>query len=96
VVHNDGLNDVRIISAFSDVAEAAELHKSSMVDGVMKMELQEDIVIPAGGEVIFKPGDFHVMLIGLHDDMVVGEKFEAGLVLESGEEIKLNVVVKEP
>jgi len=96
VVINGGGTEERLISASSDVATAEELHKSSMVDGTMKMEMQKFISVPADGEVVFKPGDFHVMLIGLNDNLAVGDEFELMLQFESGKAETLSVVVREP
>ena len=48
VVKNSTGEDDKILAAASDVAGAVELHKSSMVDGVMKMEKQEFIPLPFG------------------------------------------------
>ena len=96
IIHNDGTGEEKLVSASSDVADAVELHKSTMVDGAMKMEMQDFILVQAGGEMVFKPGDYHVMLIGLKDDLSVGDEFEVTLGFESGEAITISVVVREP
>jgi copper(I)-binding protein len=54
------------------------------------------VVFPAGEETIFQPGGLHVMLIGLHQYLNVGDSFTVTLVMEKAGEISLNVVVKEP
>jgi len=86
----------QILSASSDVADAVEIHKSSMVDDVMRMEKQDFISLPAGEEVLFKSGGLHIMLIGLKDDLIVADKFTVTLTLEKTGEMTLDVVVKEP
>lgn len=96
IVENSTNEDDTILSASSDIAEAVELHKSTLVDDVMKMEKQEFVPVPAGEDVFFKPGGLHVMLIGLEKDLMVGDEFGLLLTLENGGEISLNVVVKEP
>ena len=96
VVHNLTDTEDKILSASSDVAAAVELHKSSMVDDVMKMEKQESVHLPAGEAVLFKPGGLHVMLIGLNEDLKVGDDFTLKLVLEGAGEMVLDVVVREP
>jgi len=47
----------------------------SMMDdnGVMSMQMQEALPIPAQQEIIFKPGGLHVMLVGLTQDLKVGD-----------------------
>jgi copper(I)-binding protein len=96
VLNNNSELDDRLLNAYSDVAKAVELHKSSMVDGKMKMEMQKDIPVLAGETLVFKPGDFHVMLIGLENDLAVGDQFEVRLEFEKAGELNLEVVVTEP
>ena len=88
--------DENILSASSNAAAAVELHKSSLVDDVMRMEKQESVHLPAREQVLFKPGGLHEMLIGLNDDLKVGDTFPVALVLGGAGEIILEVVVREP
>jgi copper(I)-binding protein len=88
--------DDTLLSASSDIADAVEVHLSTMEEGVMKMEKQDRVLFPAGEETIFQPGELHVMLIGLHQDLTVGDSFPVTLVMEKAGEISLDVVVKEP
>lgn len=92
-IDNPGANDV-LLSASSDVANAVELHKTSMQDGVMKMEHQMSVSVP-GGETGFKPGGLHVMLIGLKNDLKAGDTFNVTLVFQSAGEQTLMVTVKD-
>jgi copper(I)-binding protein len=96
VIKNGGRVEDRLLRAEGDIADAIELHRSQMVDGVMRMEPQEEIVIPANGKVDLKPGDYHVMLIGLKRDLNVGDKFSLKLVFESAGEVVIDVEVNEP
>ena len=72
VIDNPTNEDDKLLSAASDVADAVELHKTTMEDGVMKMTPQDLVPVPAGEQVVFKPGDLHVMLIGLKGDLMAG------------------------
>jgi copper(I)-binding protein len=96
IVDNPTTQDARLLSAVSDVAQAVELHKTTMTDGVMQMSPQEFVAIPAGEQVIFQPGDLHVMLINLNRQLNVGDSFELTLNFEQAGEITLNVTVQEP
>jgi copper(I)-binding protein len=95
VIDNPTDQDDRLISARSDVAQFVELHKTTMEDGVMQMTPQEFVPVPAGEQVVFKPGDLHVMLIKLHDQLNVGDTFHLTLVFENAGEIALTVTVQE-
>ena len=94
VIDNPGAEDF-LLSASSDVAGAVELHKTIMEDGNMKMVHQMNVPVPTG-ETVFKPGDLHVMLIGLKNDLKPGDTFTVTLNFENAGEKTLDVVVKEP
>ena len=95
VIDNPPGEDDRLLFAASDIAAAVELHKTTMEDGVMKMTPQEYVPVPAGEQVVFKPGDLHVMLIGLSRDLRVGDNFQLTLTFENAGEIQLAVTVQE-
>lgn len=74
IISNATDADDTLLSASTDVASAAEVHMSMMDDnGVMSMQMQEALPIPAQQEIIFKPGGLHVMLVGLTQDLKVGD-----------------------
>ena len=93
-IDNSGAEDT-LLSASSDVAGAVELHKTSMQEGVMKMEHQMSVPVPTG-KTEFKPGDLHVMLIGLTDDLQADDTFSVSLNFENAGEKPLEVIVREP
>lgn len=95
VIDNPAGEDDRLIYANSDIAAAVELHKTTMEDDVMKMTPQEFVPVPAGEQVVFKPGDLHVMLIGLTRDLKVGDSFQLTLTFENAGDIQLGVTVQE-
>ncbi|HEB64165.1 MAG TPA: copper chaperone PCu(A)C [Chloroflexi bacterium] len=97
VIDNPGGQADNLLDASSDIADAVELHKSEMGDnGEMKMIHQEKIPVPAKGQVEFKPGGFHVMLIGLKRDLNPGDTFQVTLHFEKAGDITLDVPVKQP
>jgi len=94
VIDNPGAEDF-LLSASSDVAGAVELHKTVMEDGAMKMVQQMNVPVPTG-ETVFKPGDLHVMLIGLKNDLNPGDEFTLTLNFEKAGKKTLSVIVQEP
>jgi copper(I)-binding protein len=94
VIDNPGAADL-LLSASSDVADAVEMHKTIMQEGNMQMVQQMNVPVPTG-ETVFKPGDLHVMLIGLKNDLKVGDTFSVTLNFEKNGEKTLNVTVREP
>ena len=94
VIDNPVADDL-LLSASSDVADAVELHKTIMEDGNMKMVHQMNVPVPTG-ETIFKPGDLHIMLIGLKNDLKPGDTFTVTLNFGTAGGRTLDVVVREP
>ena len=79
---NDGDNDVQLVGASSDVAEAAELHETTTEGGAMSMQQVEGVDIPAGGEAVLEPGGYHVMLIEVNTELVEGDTVELTLTFD--------------
>lgn len=91
-----GYDDV-LLSASGDVAEAVELHQTNMDDGQMHMQhMEHGIPLPNGQIVQLEPGGLHIMLIGLKQDLKVGDTFDLTLDFEKGEDLTITVTVQEP
>jgi copper(I)-binding protein len=94
LLHNHSTEDDALIGASSDVAGAVEIHLSQMkADGTMEMIKQESIAVPADGEVELKPGSYHVMLIGLKQDLKAGDEITVTLHFTTHEDITLTIPV---
>ncbi len=92
---NKGNEADRLLGARSDVATAAELHQTKMTrEGAMKMEPVRAVDVPAGGKVEFKPGGYHIMLIGLTRDLTVGDRFDVILAFKESGEITVQAEVR--
>ena len=77
-----GKSAVRLLSAESPVAASVEIHHMTMEKGVMKMSPVDGIDIAAGKTVKLAPGGYHVMLIGLKQQMKPGERVPLKLTFE--------------
>jgi hypothetical protein len=65
-ITNNGKEDDRLLAATAEISTTCQIHEMKMDKGVMVMnELKDGLVIPAGGEVLLKPGDYHVMMMGV-------------------------------
>lgn len=95
-IKNVSGTDDRLLQARSEIASVVEIHKTNMVDGVMVMEKQPFVLIPSGEQIEFKPGDLHLMLIGLTDNLNAGDEFLVTLEFESIGEIDVLATVQEP
>ena len=83
-IRNGGAVDDRLIGVSMPLAEKVELHRSTMEDGIHRMEKVESIVVPAGGTVELAPGGLHVMLIGLKFMLMAEETISRHSHLRAG------------
>jgi hypothetical protein len=82
-LENQGRQPDRLIGAKSDIAQAVELHRTTMEGGVMKMQpIAGGVEVPARSRVIFEPGGAHIMLVGLKRDLKAGDRFSVELRFE--------------
>ncbi|TLP41188.1 copper chaperone PCu(A)C [Arcobacter arenosus] len=94
ILKNSSNENISVLKATSDVSKAVELHTHDMQDGVMKMYQIQKIDIPAKGETVLKPGSLHIMFIGLHKPLKVGEKITFTLELSNGETKTITAPIK--
>lgn len=96
-IRNPGEQGDILLQALSDVAGATEIHLSKMdSSGVMTMERQDQIIIPAQDSVEFSPGGLHIMLVNLAQDLSVGDTYPIKLVFEKAGDLSVEVEVKQP
>lgn len=94
-----GNSSVRLIGVSSPVAGTVEIHNMTMQNGVMKMSQVEGIDVPAGKTIMLAPGGYHVMMMGLKQQMKPGERVPLDLLIESAdkkrETVSLQVEVRD-
>jgi len=85
----------RLTAASSDVASKVQIHEMAVVNGIMTMrQLVNGLAIPAGGSVTLKPGGYHVMLIGLKKQLVMGQSLPLTLTFAKAGTISITVPIK--
>ena len=95
LIRNTGLEDDRLIGVSSGVAEAVELHDMTMENDVMKMFPVDYMELPAGGSLELKPGGKHIMLIGLHEMLEVGQTAMVVLEFEKAGEMTVEAEIRD-
>ena len=96
-VTNTGSAPDTLVSASSPDAASVEIHETSTdASGMMGMHPIDGIEIPAGGSVTLEPGAKHLMVMGLKNDLAVGDTLEVDLVFESGANVTIQADVKQP
>ena len=93
-ITNNGSDADRLVAAMSDIAAATEIHEMAMKDGTMTMSpLMDGLEIPAGETVTLEPGGYHIMFIGLTQDLKAGDTFTLTLEFETAGEVEVTVPV---
>ncbi len=91
---NHGAHPDKLLGASADIAEHVEVHSHILEDGMMKMRRVESVILPPHEDVLFAPSGHHIMLIGLKQPLVVGDRFPLLLNFEQTEQALVEVMVQ--
>ncbi|MBB1060059.1 copper chaperone PCu(A)C [Marilutibacter spongiae] len=82
-IRNDGDQDDRLVALRSSAAGSVDVHEMREADGMMQMRpVVGGLVIPAGGEVVLKPGGYHLMFMQPVQPFAEGDAIDVTLVFE--------------
>jgi copper(I)-binding protein len=94
-ITNKGPEADRLIGASSPVASQSGVHQMVMDKGVMSMRpVQGGLEIKPGQTVELKPQSIHLMLMGLKQPLVLGERMKATLEFAKAGKLDLEYVVE--
>jgi copper(I)-binding protein len=96
IVANKGTAADRLTSVEGTVADSIQIHQTILKDNVMSMSPVDAIEVPAKGQVELKPGGYHIMLIGLKQDLKIGDQIQLTLIFEKAGRINVDFDVKNP
>lgn len=91
---NGGKTPLVLKGVESPAAGKVEIHQSAMNGAVMTMRRQDTVTIPAGGQVAFASGGYHLMLLGLKSAQAVGQKVPVTLVFDNGRKAQVELTVQ--
>jgi len=94
VLRNHTGKPVVLVGAACDEVGEVQLHRTVAEGGMMKMVEQKSVTIPANGELAFKPGDYHIMLMQPKKPFKAGDKVEVTLKFEDGSTMPVNFEVR--
>lgn len=94
-IDNTGGPADRLLAIKSPVATSAELHRTSIEDGIARMRQVSTLHVGANEVLEFVPGGLHIMLFGLKKPLVAGQAFELELVFEVVGPRRMTVTVRE-
>lgn len=87
-------SDVRLVSVRSPVANNVEIHEMTMDSNIMKMRQIQGIDLSRGKTVKLTPGNYHIMLIDLKQQVKDGEVVPVSLIFEDKDKKREIVEVK--
>lgn len=85
-----------LLSATTPIAQRAEMHATTNVDGMMQMRPLERAPLAPGERVQFEPGGRHFMLMGVQAPPGPGSEFPMTLRFERAGDITIAVRVRSP
>ena len=85
----------KLLRVESAAATTVEVHEHiTTKDGMMKMQaVEKGLEIPTKGSVELKPGGYHVMLIGLTNQLTKGSTLKASFIFEKAGTIAVEATV---
>ena len=83
----------RLLRATTPVATSVQFHKVTEENGVSRMRELPTIDVAPGAKIVLKPGDMHVMLVGLKQPLKEGQTFPLTLEFEKSGKVELVVSV---
>lgn len=87
-IHNPQNVPLQITGATSAASDTVELHETTEHDGMVHMEPQHALVIPAHDSVVFAPGGKHFMLRGLRRVLSAGDTVSVYLAFSDGSSLE--------
>lgn len=93
-IDNGSAKSDRLLKLRAPVAATAEVHRTEVLDGIVRMREVAVLHVAAGERIEFRPGGHHVMLTGLKKPLVEGQVFDLELVFEVAGPRMVRVVVR--
>jgi copper(I)-binding protein len=94
-ITNTGTAPDRLTGGSTNVSSKFELHEMSMANGVMKMRpLARGLEIKPGQTVELKPGGYHIMLVGMKEQLKAGDHFKATLDFAKAGKVDVDFTVE--
>ena len=96
ILKNAGQGPDTLQSVSSPDAEKVEIHEHTQdASGIMRMRRVEGgLKIPAGGTVEFKPGGYHLMLLGLKHSLEEGQQIPLKLRFAHAGDLEIEVKIE--
>ena len=97
-IQNKSDKDVTVVEVSTAIAESSAMHDVEIKNSMVRMVHLPQLIVPAGGNVVFAPGGKHLMLINLTKKLQDNQEVSVIFKLDSGEKIiaKMQVMRQAP
>lgn len=86
-----------LVRVQTEIAKKPEIHESMVGShDTMHMQMQPTLEVPGNTTVELAPGGYHIMLLGLTQDLRPVDSFTLRLTFEKSGEISVPVTVEQP
>jgi copper(I)-binding protein len=96
VFHNAGDQAVSLTGASSPDYGEVMMHQTTEENGMSRMSMVDQVAVPAGGKLAFKPGSYHLMLEQPRDGLKIGDHVQVDFTLGDGQRVQASCEVKSP
>lgn len=94
-IENTGDTADQLISASSSIAQAAELHEHTQHNGMLRMQQVPNLSIAPKETLTLAPHGYHIMLIGLKESLVAGQKPPLTLVFAQAGTVDVQIAIED-
>jgi copper(I)-binding protein len=91
---NSGDTADQLLSAATPLAEKVQFHNETEESGVARMREIPTVDLEPGTRIIFKPGEMHMMIVGLKQPLTEGQNFQLTLQFEKAGDIEVTVPIE--
>jgi len=77
-LRNNSNKELKLISVSTGVSRHAMVHRTQEINGIVKMQHINELVIPPESKLEFSTGGYHIMLMGL-DHKLISKPFNVTL-----------------
>jgi copper(I)-binding protein len=91
---NNGASADRLLSATTPLADNVQFHKETEDNGVSRMREVRNVELEPGAKITFKPGEMHMMLVGLKQPLIEGQALPLTLRFERAGNIDVTMPIE--
>jgi len=95
-INNNSDRAINITSASSDVFNKIEFHRTVEDQGMARMQRQQQLTVPAGGQLKLEHGGYHLMLMQPSRRLKTGDSVDIEFTIPSIGKVPARLEVRQP